>query len=69
VPRARDGRVGGSIPAGRGRDLSVARQAGHLIDWLDAVGIDRAVLVGHDLGGGVAQIAAVRPPDRCWASC
>jgi pimeloyl-ACP methyl ester carboxylesterase len=25
----------------------------------------RAVLVGHDLGGGVAQIAAVRAPGRC----
>ncbi len=55
----------GSIPQGEGRDISVARQADHLLSWLDAIGVERAVLVGHDLGGGVAQIAAVRSPSRC----
>jgi pimeloyl-ACP methyl ester carboxylesterase len=55
---------GGSIDEGRGRDLSVARQADYLVDWMAAVGLDRALLVGHDLGGGVAQIAAVRYPER-----
>lgn len=55
---------GQSIVQGRGRDISVARQAEHLLAWLDALGIDRPVLVGHDLGGGVAQIAAVRQPER-----
>lgn len=54
-----------SIPAGEGRDISVARQADYLLGWLEALDIDRAVLVGHDLGGGVAQIAAVRAPERC----
>ncbi|MDQ3945200.1 MAG: alpha/beta hydrolase, partial [Actinomycetota bacterium] len=33
--------------------------------WLDAIGVADAVFVGHDLGGGVAQIAAVRRPERC----
>lgn len=56
---------GGSIPMGEGRDISVARQADYLLAWLDALEIDRAVFVGHDLGGGVAQIAAVRAPGRC----
>lgn len=56
---------GDSIPAGVHRDLSVARQAGYLLAWLDHLGIDRALLVGHDLGGGVAQIAAVRRPGLC----
>lgn len=56
---------GASIDAGRGRDISVARQADYLLAWLDELGIDHAVFVGHDLGGGVAQIAAVRQPDRC----
>jgi pimeloyl-ACP methyl ester carboxylesterase len=56
---------GESIPAGRDRDISVARQADYLLAWLDQLGIQRAVLVGHDLGGGVAQIAAVRAPARC----
>jgi pimeloyl-ACP methyl ester carboxylesterase len=56
---------GDSIPAGRTRDISVARQADYLLAWLDDLGIDRAVYVGHDLGAGVAQIAAVRQPERC----
>lgn len=56
---------GSSIPAGRDRDISVANQADYLLAWLADLGIDRAVLVGHDLGGGVVQIAAVRDPARC----
>lgn len=56
---------GESVPAGRDRDISVARQAAYLRGWLDELGIDRAIFVGHDLGGGVAQIAAVRDPQRC----
>lgn len=56
---------GASIPQGRGRDLSVARQAEYLVAWCRSLGIASAVLVGHDLGGGVAQIAAVRHPEFC----
>ncbi|MEW6473851.1 MAG: alpha/beta fold hydrolase [Actinomycetota bacterium] len=56
---------GRSIGEGAGRDISVARQAAYLHGWLDAIGVEDAVLVGHDLGGGVAQIAAVERPDRC----
>ena len=53
-----------SIPEGAGRDISVARQAGYLADWMREVGLgDGAVVVGHDLGGGVAQILAVRHPE------
>lgn len=55
---------GASIPDGAGLDLGLAAQAERLLGWLDAMGLDRPVLVGHDLGGGVAQIAAVRAPDR-----
>jgi pimeloyl-ACP methyl ester carboxylesterase len=73
LPRVGGGRLlafelvgyGESIPAGRDRDISVARQADYLLAWLDHLDIERAVLVGHDLGGGVAQIAAVRAPQRC----
>ncbi len=73
LPQVRGGRLlafemvgyGESIPAGRDRDISVARQADYLLAWLEQLGIERAVLVGHDLGGGVAQIAAVRAPARC----
>ena len=55
---------GSSIPDGAGLDLGLAAQAERLLGWLNALGLDRPVLVGHDLGGGVAQIAAVRAPDR-----
>lgn len=51
---------GASIPAGRGRDMSMNRQVDYLLAWLDHLGLDRPVLVGHDLGGGVAQILASR---------
>lgn len=56
---------GASIPEGRDRDISVARQADYLASWLKHLGIERAVLAGHDLGGGVAEIAAVRYPGLC----
>lgn len=54
-----------SVPQAAGRDISVAAQAARVVRWLDAIGIQRAILVGHDLGGGVAQIAAVNHPERC----
>ncbi|MEC5325318.1 MULTISPECIES: alpha/beta fold hydrolase [unclassified Aurantimonas] len=56
---------GTSIPEGRNRDISVARQADYLIEWLRHLGIEKAVFAGHDLGGGVAQIAATRHPWMC----
>lgn len=56
---------GASIPEGRDRDISVGRQADYLASWLKHLGIEQAVLAGHDLGGGVAQIAAVRHPGLC----
>lgn len=56
---------GKSIPEGEGRNISVAKQADYLAAWLGHLGIERAVLVGHDLGGGVVQILAARYPERC----
>lgn len=56
---------GKSIPEGRRRDISVAKQADYLAAWLEQVGAVRAILVGHDLGGGVVQIAAARHPRIC----
>jgi len=55
---------GAGIPDGEGRELGLAAQAQRLLRWLDAVEVEAPVLVGHDLGGGVAQIAAVHAPDR-----
>lgn len=55
---------GASIEEGRERDISVAKQADYLASWMRAVGLnDGALVVGHDLGGGVAQILAVRHPE------
>jgi len=55
---------GTSIPDGVGLDLGLAAQADRLLAWLDHLGVHDPVLVGHDLGGGVAQIAAARAPGR-----
>ncbi len=55
---------GASMEAGRGRDISVKRQAEYLAAWMDEISLERAIVAGHDLGGGVAQILAVRRPER-----
>jgi pimeloyl-ACP methyl ester carboxylesterase len=55
---------GTSIPEGAGQDIGLAAQARYLLAWLRDLGLDeRPLLVGHDLGGGVAQIAAVQQPE------
>ena len=46
------------------RDVSMAAQALLVPPLLDALGLDRVVLVGHDLGGAVAQRVAVEAPER-----
>src|SRR3954452_24889151 len=46
------------------RDVSVSAQADLLPGLLDAVGVERATVVGHDIGGAVAQILAVRREPR-----
>lgn len=54
-----------SIASAVDRDISVARQADYLLGWLEALGVQRAIFAGHDLGGGVIQIAAVRAREHC----
>ena len=56
---------GESISEGRGRNITVADQAEYLARWMRELGIEQAILAGHDLGGGVAQILAVRHPKLC----
>ena len=56
---------GASMAESRDQDISLARQADYLALTLKHLGIERAVLAGHDLGGGVAQIAAIRYPEIC----
>src|SRR6185503_1113981 len=43
--------------------------ADRLIGVLDRLGINFACLVGHDIGGGVAQSAAIRYPHRVSRLC
>lgn len=45
-------------------DVSIAAQARILVGFLDALGLARVDLAAHDIGGGVAQIVAVRHPER-----
>jgi pimeloyl-ACP methyl ester carboxylesterase len=45
-------------------DYSAPSQALALLDFLDTRKIDRAVLVGNSLGGGVSLIAAAARPER-----
>ncbi|MFC4170974.1 alpha/beta fold hydrolase [Microvirga sp. GCM10011540] len=54
---------GGSLREGLGRDLSIPAQAFYLRAWLRHQGIERAVFVAHDYGGGVVQHLATTSPD------
>ncbi|MER7015147.1 alpha/beta hydrolase [Saccharopolyspora sp. NPDC000359] len=46
------------------RDTSVTAQAELLADLLAQLGIRRCTLVGHDIGGAVAQLFTTAHPDR-----
>jgi len=45
-------------------DRSLMAQAAMILRFLDALEIDRATIVGHDTGGGVALILGIEHPDR-----
>lgn len=45
-------------------DVSINAQRQIMFGLLDALAIRRAHLVGHDIGGGVAQLMAVERPER-----
>ncbi len=45
-------------------DYSHPAQAARVIGFMDALGIDRAVIVGHSMGGSVAAHLALRHPQR-----
>lgn len=50
-----------------GRDVSIRGHAERMRQVLDALGIERACIVGHDIGGGIAQVMALRWPQRVSA--
>jgi pimeloyl-ACP methyl ester carboxylesterase len=47
-----------------GHEVAIRAHAERAIGLMDALGIERACVAGHDLGGGVAQAMAVRWPQR-----
>jgi len=49
--------------SGRGRD-SVADYARVVYGFLDALGVERAVIAGHSMGGAIAQQFALSYPER-----
>jgi pimeloyl-ACP methyl ester carboxylesterase len=49
--------------------VDLRSHAERLVAVLDALGINFACIVGHDLGGGVAQSVAVRHPHRVSRLC
>ena len=48
----------------KGRPLGVKAHAERVIELLDALGINFACVVGHEMGAGIAQAMAVRWPAR-----
>jgi 2-hydroxymuconate-semialdehyde hydrolase len=44
-------------------DLSLNAQATYVFQFLDRLGVERAHFVGHDIGGGIVQLIALRYPD------
>lgn len=50
-------------------DRSIARQAEMIDAWMDHKGLDRAIIVGHDIGGGVALRLATLFPQRVARLC
>ena len=47
-----------------GRPFGSAEQADDLVALLDALGLDRVGVVGHDVGGSIMQSLARKAPDR-----
>tara|TARA_R110000772_G_scaffold232416_8_gene343803 strand:+ start:2814 stop:3638 length:825 start_codon:yes stop_codon:yes gene_type:complete len=45
-------------------DVSINAQSRIIRKFMDALGISRANIVAHDIGGGVAQLIAVKHPEK-----
>ncbi|MBN1882022.1 MAG: alpha/beta fold hydrolase [Deltaproteobacteria bacterium] len=48
----------------KGHDYSLDGYADFIAAYMDAMGIERAVLVGNSMGGGIAVKTQIRHPDR-----
>jgi uncharacterized protein (TIGR00369 family) len=45
-------------------DLAIAAQARYMVAFLETLGVHQVAVIGHDIGGGVAQLMAVDEPQR-----
>lgn len=45
-------------------EQSVEKYAAFIFDWMDKVGLKKAVVGGHSMGGAIAQTFALNYPDR-----
>jgi uncharacterized protein (TIGR00369 family) len=45
-------------------DLSIAAQARYVVAFMETLGVHQAAVIGHDIGGGVAQLLAADEPQR-----
>ena len=45
-------------------DVSINAQSHIIVQLMDALGVHRADVVAHDIGGGIAQLIAVKNPER-----
>lgn len=45
-------------------DVSINAQCQIILGFMNALGIRRADIAGHDIGGGIAQLLAVKYPER-----
>ncbi|HEY7233011.1 MAG TPA: alpha/beta hydrolase [Gemmatimonadaceae bacterium] len=52
-----------------GRPVGIRAHADRVIELFDLLGINYACVVGHDIGGGIAQWMAVRHPQRISRLC
>ncbi len=50
-------------------DRAIDKQSSYLIQWMDELKIDKATIIGHDIGGGVAQRMATSYQDRLNKLC
>jgi uncharacterized protein (TIGR00369 family) len=45
-------------------DLSLAAQARYVVAFMESLGVHQGAIVGHDIGGGIAQLMAADEPVR-----
>lgn len=50
-------------------DRAIDKQANYLIQWMDEMGINKATIIGHDIGGGIAQRMATSYQKRLDKLC